>query len=529
MSLLSKLVIVFIVIFQLAGCGGGGSSSGSSSSSPAASLPSSGSSGGGSGSRGGGSGSDPDPSPDPVEPPQVSDRIIYIADGDVDGVDELYLADTGAPGVATRLNSALVAGGNVTDFVVSADNSQVLYRADQDTDDVFELYLVAIAAPGSSTRINGLLVNGGDVGAEFMFSPDATQVVYKADEDVNGVYELFLVNIASPGFAANLSGPMAGGGNVLGTFQFTPDGSRVVYLADEVTNGVNELFMVDISVPGVSTRVNGPLVGGGDVTADFVISPDSRQLVYRADETADNVIELFVVELAVPGVSTTLSGPLANGGDVSSGPVLSPEGSKIAYRADQNLNDVFELFVVDLANPGVTTRINRNPANGGDVLVDGYRFSPASDAVAYVADEDTNNINELYLVELASPAVSIKLNGALVAAGDLTRGIAFSPEGAQLVYVADQDTDEVTELYQVSRAAPGDTVKLNSALTAGGNVSSTGFDTSSDGKQLVYLADQETDEDFELYMVDLETPGSTVKISPPLPPGGDVVRFALLP
>ncbi|MGB5426569.1 MAG: hypothetical protein WBN95_07250 [Gammaproteobacteria bacterium] len=538
MSLLSKLVIVFIVIFQITGCGGGGSSSGSSGSSPAVSGPSPASSGDGAGSAGGsGSGPepepepepDPEPEPEPVEPPQVSDRIIYIADGDVDGVDELYLADTGAPGVATRLNGALVAGGNVTDFIVSADHSRVLYRADQDTDDVFELYLVDVTAPGSSTRINGLLVNGGDVSAKFMFSPDATQVVYQADEDVNGVYELFLVNIASPGFAANLSGPMAGGGNVLGAFQFTPDGSRVVYLADEMINGVNELFMVDISIPGVSTRVNGPLVGGGDVTADFVISPDSGQIVYRADEAADNVIELFVVDLAVPGVSTTLSGPLVNGGDVSSGLVLSPDGSKIAYRADQNLNDVFELFIVDLANPGVTTRINRNPATGGDVLVDGYCFSPASDAIAYVADEDTNNINELYLVELASPAVSIKLNGALVTAGDLAGGIAFSLDGAQVLYTADQDTDEVIELYQVSRATPGDTVKLNSALTAGGNVSSTGFETSSDGKQLVYLADQDADEDFELYLVDLETSGSTVKVNPLLPPGGDVIRFELLP
>ncbi len=163
------------------------------------------------------------------------------------------------------------------------------------------------------------------------------------------------------------------------------------------------------------------------------------------------------------------------------------------------------------------------------MLVDGYRFSPASDAVAYVADEDTNNIDELYLVELASPAVSIKLNGALVAGGDIDRGIAFSLDGAQVVYTADQDTDEVVELYQVSRATPGDTDKLNSTLTTGGNVLFQGFETSSDGKQLVYLADQDVDEDFELYMVDLETPGSTVKASPPLPSGGDVARFVLLP
>jgi Tol biopolymer transport system component len=251
------------------------------------------------------------------------------------------------------------------------------------------------------------------------------------------------------------------------------------------------------------------------------------QLAYLADETTDNVVELFVVDLSAPGVSTTLNGPLVNGGDVTSGLVLSPDGSMIAYRADQLLNDVFELFVVDLANPGVTTRINRNPASGGDVLSDAFLFSPASDAVAYVADEDTNNINELYLVELASPAVSIKLNAPLLAAGSLTGAIAFSPDGARLVYTADQDTAAVIELYQVDRSAPGDTVKLNSALTAGGNLS--GFQFSNDGDRLVYLADQDVDEDFELYMIDLETPGSSVRINPLLAPGGDVVNYSLIP
>jgi Tol biopolymer transport system component len=509
MSLLSRSVVVFLVMFNLSGCGGGSSSSTASGSTTQPVEP------------------PPVIDPVPVDPPQAGDRVIYIADGAVDGVDELFLAATDVPGVATRLNADLVAGGNVTDFVVNADYTRVLYRADQDTDDVFELYLVDIASPGSSTRINGLLVNGGDVSAYFMFSPDGTQVVYQADEDVNGVTELFLVNIASPGFAANLSGPLVSGGNVLGAFQFTPDGSRVFYLADEASNGVNELFMVDVSVPGVSTRVNGPLVAGGDVTADFVITPDSMQLAYLADETTDNVVELFVVDLSAPGVSTTLNGPLVNGGDVTSGLVLSPDGSMIAYRADQLLNDVFELFVVDLANPGVTTRINRNPASGGDVLSDAFLFSPASDAVAYVADEDTNNINELYLVELASPAVSIKLNAPLLAAGSLTGAIAFSPDGARLVYTADQDTAAVIELYQVDRSAPGDTVKLNSALTAGGNLS--GFQFSNDGDRLVYLADQDVDEDFELYMIDLETPGSSVRINPLLAPGGDVVNYSLIP
>jgi Tol biopolymer transport system component len=454
--------------------------------------------------------------------------VVYIADADTDGINELYLADAATPGAAVKLNAALVAGGNVTDYLVNPEGTRVLYRADQDTDDVFELYLVDLAVPGVATKINGLLVGGGDVTNEFLFSPDGTQVVYRADEHVNELFELFVVNLAAPGFVANLSGPLAGGRDVLPGFAFTPDGTRVIYYADELTDNVNELFMVDITLPGVSTVLSAPLVGGGDVNQGFIVTPDSTQVIYRADQTVDNLVELYLVDLATPGVSMTLSSPLVAGGDVSTGFIISPDGSLVAYLADQDSNDVFELYVVDIATPGISTRINRNPTSGGDVLQSGFRFSPDSRALAYVADEDTNNLVEFFLVELASPAVSIKLNSPLVAGGDITPDFAFTPEGTALIYVADQDTDEVFELYRVERATPGTTVKLNAPLVAGGNVQSPGFEQSDDGMNLFYIADQAVDEDFELFVVDLATPGAATEVGFPPIAGGDVLEFSVI-
>jgi hypothetical protein len=61
------------------------------------------------------------------------------------------------------------------------------------------------------------------------------------------------------------------------------------------------------------------------------------------------------------------------------------------------------------------------------------------------------------------------------------------------------------------------------------NSSDSGFATSSEGKRLVYLADQDVDEDSELYLIDLEASGSSVRLNPPLPPGGDIIEFSLFP
>jgi Tol biopolymer transport system component len=258
------------------------------------------------------------------------------------------------------------------------------------------------------------------------------------------------------------------------------------------------------------------------------VTPDSSQVIYLADQTVNNRVDLFLVDLATPGVSMTLNSSLAAGGDVSDGFTLSPDGSLLAYSADQDMNDVFELYVVALATPGVSTKINRNPVSGGDVLQSGFRFSPDSSAVAYVADEDTNNLFEFFLVELASPAVSIKLNPPLVAGGDITTDFAFTPDGASLVYVADQDIDDVFELYRVQRSTPGTAVRQNAPLVAGGTVQSPGFELSDDGMELFYIADQDVDEDFRLYVADLATPGFATALGFPPTAGGDVLEFSLL-
>ena len=75
--------------------------------------------------------------------------------------DRLYSVPIGG-GPVTKLNSLLSVGGDVADFVISLDAARVVYRADQQTDGVVELYSVPIAG-GPVTRLNGPLTAGGNV------------------------------------------------------------------------------------------------------------------------------------------------------------------------------------------------------------------------------------------------------------------------------------------------------------------------------------------------------------------------------
>jgi len=74
-------------------------------------------------------------------------------------------------------------------------------------------------------------------------------------------------------------------------FQISPNSERVIYVADQRSNGLFELFSVPIS-GGDAIRISGDLPGGGDVgatgrTADFQISSDSQGVVYLADGYRD--------------------------------------------------------------------------------------------------------------------------------------------------------------------------------------------------------------------------------------------------
>lgn len=65
-------------------------------------------------------------------------HVVYIADADVDGVDEVFSVPV-TGGASTKLNDPLVAGGTVELFRISPNSDRVVYRADQDTNELFEL------------------------------------------------------------------------------------------------------------------------------------------------------------------------------------------------------------------------------------------------------------------------------------------------------------------------------------------------------------------------------------------------------
>jgi Tol biopolymer transport system component len=392
-------------------------------------------------------------------------------------------------------NGGVQSGGSV----ISPDFSHVAFVADKVTDNAFELFLGSTTGEFAPFRLSAVLGMGQMVRSP-AFTPDGEIVVYIAAEDDSEVDELFAADIAgSPGY--RLSGPMTLGGNVL-AFEIASNSDWVVYLADQEADGKFELFSVGIT-GGTPIKLNGPLTPGGNIGVfGFRITPDSSRVLYRADQDADEVYELYSVPIN-GGPVTKLNGPLVDGGDVYNY-LISADSSRVVYFADQDTDDVFELYSVPVTG-GQVTRLNGSLVPGGRVFT--AQISADSSRVVYIADQETDDVNEVFSVAITGGAVT-KLNGPVVSGGQIGE-IYISPDSSRVVYMGDQQTDGVFELYSVPITG-GPATKLNGPLTPGGGVYGESAIISPDSQRVVYLADQDTDEVVEIYSVPITggTPSS---------------------
>lgn len=377
-------------------------------------------------------------------------------------------------------------------------------------------HFCAQAAP--SQVLNGPLPIGGNV-LSYQFSSDGLRIFYIAEQTKDGVAEFYSVPI-SGGTPAKLNAPLVTGGNVV-AFTLTTSGFPL-YIADGGADEVFELYRTNTTSNTNVLKVSGTLVAGGDVTSvqevyDF--NSDKYYAFYRADQTTDEVFALYRVDYLNATAPTTVASPSPAGGDVVSFQI-SPDRNRVVYLMDSPTDDVFELYST-LVTGGGTTKLSATLVTGGDVVA--FQISPDGKHVAYVADRTVDEQFELYRVPIDG-GTSDKLSGTLPPGGDVTT-FQFSPDSKRVLYLADQNTDDVFELFSAS-VTDASNVKLNGSLVPGGDVSA--FQISADSTRVVYLADQATDGTNELFSV-AASGGAAIKLNAALPAGGNVSSFQLSP
>lgn len=452
--------------------------------------------------------------------------VTFISDGRQAYRNDLMAVRFGAtgPGPAVRISSDQPGSSNYVMFShIKPDGSAAIYawgyRDSYGTQYVSRFYFVGLAEeqPGAPVELGpGSYFDG-------FLSANGEKYAFFTD------YGAYVVDVqrAVPSVAAQVNGDLVSGGRIH-TMQISPGGQRIAYLADAETPGVNELFVVDVSgaTPGPARKVPVTLAAGLDVGYNFSFSADGTKLAFLAGGGPNSQWDLYVADISgpEPGTPKKVNGTLASGGSVGSGAYygtsaffqFSPDSRRIAYFADQRANELYELFLADIATDSASEpqRLSPTLVEGGDVS--GFSFAPDSSGLVITADAQLDEVVELYYVDLraATPSAPQRVNGELIMGGDVQRTVALSGDGRWVAYVADQAVDQQFEVWlaDVSTGQVRAPRRLQEATNATSTVPSLEF--SADSSALVWSSNSAAATK-DLWMADVsaDTAGQAVKLN----------------
>jgi Tol biopolymer transport system component len=270
-----------------------------------------------------------------------------------------------------------------------------------------------------------------------------------------------------------LNPPLAAGG-VVNLFQISPDGSHVIYLADQDVDQRRELYSVPIA-GGPAVKLNGPLVSGGNVGINFRIAADTGRVVYIADQQSNDVLELYSVPIE-GGAFVKLNPALVSGGDLLTFNI-DPASDRVVYSADQDTNDLYELYSVPITG-GLSIKLNQPVSQS----VSEFQITPGAAYVMFIAKAAGASAYQLYGNNTTGGTVQ-RRNLDLDPSENVL-SFRISPDGSQVVYdVAANNQSVPGNLYQTSPMA-GDSHILTVA-DPGFGVDQYDFVFTPDGERIV--------------------------------------------
>ena len=357
--------------------------------------------------------------------------------------------------------------------------------------------VAAAIAAGALRKISGTPMTGSVT--SFAVSPNGATAVYIADQETAGRFELYRAPVNGSSAAVKLSTGLALGTGDVGVsrFEITPDGSRVVFLAD-ANHGAGSDDLFSVPIDGSASPVQLSAAAAAPVTA-FGLSPDSATAVFFGLDTVfgSGRVEAYAAPVGAAASAHQISdvGTGVTGASVVYA-IISANSARVVYAADPAVDGRFQWFSVPAGAAAPGQDVQLSAALGSVSLV---AITPDSSTAVYTADEGVVGVQEIYSVPVAGGA-RVRLDPAMAGSG--VDALAISPNGTRVAYLADQNTAGVTEVYRALVSVAGSGIRLNPAL-AGTQLADT-VNVSPDGTMVLYEADQNSAGTFELFSVPID-------------------------
>ncbi|MEZ6186094.1 MAG: hypothetical protein R3F62_13915 [Planctomycetota bacterium] len=262
-----------------------------------------------------------------------------------------------------------------------------------------------------------------------LFSPDGTKVAYSADPNVNSKIEVFAVDVSggTPGTVrtATPSGAIDEM-NAQTTFMvWSPDSTYLCYRADALVDGRFDVYAVDASNLGASLSpfLLHTVQSGRSSSSNMLWSSDSTKTLFSAIYgTESTSTELYFATVALApqapaamrvsqafpssrSVSATFSRQSESVAVTQ--PILSSDDALLFYRADADVDNEFEIYVVDVSGSFTTPQqVNGTLQSGTSADFTYLLLGSATRQLVYIAQEDAGTPEQLILATLPTPTNS---------------------------------------------------------------------------------------------------------------------------
>jgi hypothetical protein len=393
--------------------------------------------------------------------------VVYRADGTLDGRDELYAVSTEGDG---RAPISLTPGVDTLRLVgLTRDGARALFLKTFSV--VEELWVVATDGLTPPLRLgdSGFPTGFYSYFAQLQLSPTETHVVFVTGDDDDSIilWDLYAVPIDGSTAQVDLNPGPSTGSPI--TFQVSPDGQRVVATRLDVAPLVQHFQSVRID--GTDRQA----LGGGAFIGGFAITPDSHLVAYVASASWLSGPHQLLLELVGGSTPLTLT-PLSNDRMTLIG--LAPVGLTLLYETSDTTG-ARRLFSLSTPNNPVTLLDNVPPGQGlenGRTTFDptprrGPLFTPDGKRVVFRADLSADDVYGVYGVRLDGSEPLQELNPPLSGDQDVD-SFRLTEDGRTVLFKADPFVTGRFELFGAPVDGSSPAVPLGATPTLNGDVHS---------------------------------------------------------
>ena len=252
------------------------------------------------------------------------------------------------------------------------------------------LWFASTVVPPTESNAPGYQRGSGRY--RWMFPPQMRVVKTRLDDADGSVGSLEVVEGDGTAYVAECS--------------VSPDGRYLLFCS--LDSGQGDIFVKDLETDEIIPLITAPGYDGGPF-----FSPDGERICYRSDRHGNNLLQIFVADLA-RDESGELTGiereyQLTDNAHVNWCPFWHPEGRHIVYGTSEMGHRNYEVFIVDAASdldaqpPHVrygTARRRVTEADGADVLP---VFDSTGTMMMWTGQRDPGKTSQLWIAPFKMP------------------------------------------------------------------------------------------------------------------------------